>query len=683
LILVNRARLAQLYSESEATQVMSKLGELANHAQVRGEVIRLDNNAAVSAAYAAWTSDQGSVDKANHLAAAIRSVVMTYLQQRSGIEYLVLVGDDRALPMRRILDMTPRVSENSYKHTDVNHPTGAALKANYYLSDDYYGDREPTTGNGGELLIPDLAVGRLIESPSEIMSQIDAFLANPLTVVDNILVSGYDFVQDVAVQDCDDWEQEFGMSKVDCSLIGETWTGAAFRALQLRTASPFKVQSISGHAAHYAEGVPVGSATQAQDVVDAALDLSGGLLYTPGCHAGLNVPPNNADNPVDLPQAFTSKGANYIGNTGYGWGMRSDIGLSEKVMRLYTRALLQGAKASMGKALSTAKALYYQQDQDFSGYDEKVMQQVVFYGLPMYELETGAALSGPGNDFPGVDFEPVVPSSPLGDETVVTGSVTIDFRQAQNLSLSETSDGDYYVLNGSMHAVPGQPIQPLHFGDVTAPELPARDALVLGASFQVEQGFDPVVAVAYNEYDTGNVEPTLENPLGLYPPMPVSIREHGGRSSLVTQLGQYDAASGELLLMQDVQLEIYYSTDADQLSPEATVIDGIAPLGSNRVEVKVGAVDASGIERAVVSYIEDVNESVKQLRSIDLGFDGTMRKWTGWFRGDTNSRYLVQIVDKAGNITTATNKGQYYTPGQVEATGGCVGHCVYLPVVLR
>ena len=103
-------------------------------------------------------------------------------------------------------------------------------------------------------------------------------------------------------------------------------------------------------------------------------------------------------------------------------------------------------------------------------------------------------------------------------------------------------------------------------------------------------------------------------------------------------------------------------------------------MGSGKVEIKVGAVDDSGIERAVVSYIQDFNQSDKQLRSIDLSYDSAARKWTGSFDGNTNSRYLVQIVDKAGNITTATNKGQYYRPGEVEPRPG---YKVFLPLISR
>jgi hypothetical protein len=684
LILVNRARLAQLYSEAEAAQVLAKLEALAQHEAVRGEIIRLDNNAEVSAAYAAWVADQGNVEKANAVAAAIRGVVVTYLQQRGGVEYLVLAGDDRALPMRRIFDTTPSSPEKTYKHTDANNPSGAAIKANYYLSDDYFSDREPSNPDGREIFLPDLATGRLIETPAEMIAQIDAYLAKPVTTLDNMLVSGYDFVQDVANGDCDDWKADFGAPKVDCSLIGESWTSQAFRALQLRTASVFNVQSISGHATHYAEGAPVGDVIRAQEIMNAALNIRGGLIYTPGCHAGLNLPPNNADNPIDLPQAFVSKGANYIGNTGYGWGLRSEIGLSEKMIRLYTRALLKGSRGSMGKALATAKTLYFQQDQDFSSYDEKVMQQLVYYGLPMYQLDSGAVLSGDDNSFPGVGFSPTLPGSTLGGSSVVTGSVRIDFSNAQNLALEQTGDGDYYALNGSLHTVPGQPIGPLHFGSVSAPQIEARGVLLLGATYGEPQSFNPVVAAPYNEYETATQEPALADAAGLYPLVPVSLQQQGSSANVVTQLGQYDAAGGKLRMLQNLQAEVYYSTDAaDKLSPEATVIDGITRLGTNRVEVKVGAVDSSGVERVVLSYIQDVNQSVRQLRSLDLRYDAPTQKWVGAFEGNINSRFLVQIVDKAGNITTAANKGQYYTPGEVRPGGVCSGSCAYLPLVMR
>ena len=172
-----------------------------------------------------------------------------------------------------------------------------------------------------------------------------------------------------------------------------------------------------------------------------------------------------------------------------------------------------------------------------------------------------------------------------------------------------------------------------------------------------------------------------DDPLGLYPSVPVSIQEHNGISSLVTQLGQYDAFTDNLFLLQEVQLDLYYSIDGDQLSPETTVIDGVTPLDSGRVEIKVGAVDASGIKRVILSYIEDINQNIRQLKSIDLSYNSETRKWVGRFDGDTDSRFLVQIVDMAGNITTATNKGHYYKPGEVQVSSICTGYCFLLPLI--
>lgn len=682
LILVNRARLAQLHGEAEAERIMVKLAALAGHTEVKGEIIRLEQNAEVAAAYALWEADQEDVERANQVTAAVRGVVLTYLQQRSGVAYMVLVGDDRALPMRRIPDGVQLSPERSYVHVDLSSPAGAALRANHYLSDDYFSDREPTVRDGQELYIPDLATGRLIETPAEIIAQIDAFLAAPLSRAENVLVTGYDFVQDEALADCEDWQNDIGQGRVNCALIGESWGAADLRGLQLRAGPPFKIQSISGHAAHSLEGAPDGGGVTAETITASAVDLRGGLVYTPGCHAGLNLPPSNPVVPHDLAQAFAGLGANYIGNTGYGYGSRSDIGYSERLMRLFTRSLLRGGRSSMGGALAAAKGLYYEQSQDFDPYDAKVMQQLVFYGLPMYQLETGASLADPGNPFPGVGFAANLPGASLDDTLVQTGSVRLDLSRAQNLALSQTADGNYYTLNTSSLAVAGLPVEPLHFGDVTAPR-PARGVLLLGANYGPLTPFEPLIAAPVNEYVPAEPGGELPDPLALYPPLPAAVQEHNGIASLTTQVGQYDAAADGLRLLQSAQVELYYSTDPDTIGAQATVIDGITRAGSGRVAIKVGAVDPSGVARVLLSYIADVNAGTRRLESIDLSYDAATSKWAGSFSGGAASRYLVQIVDGAGNVVTATNKGRYYQPGVVAAEGPCANRCTYLPLVGR
>ena len=181
LILVHQPQLASMHS-SDAAQVdelLARLNDLARHPDVGGEIVRLDRYPSVQRTYEAWNAAPTDVDAANQAAAAIRSVVLDQLNRDTGLQYIVLVGDDRVLPFRRIIDPSEQFPESRYQHVDESNPTGAAMKANYYLSDDYYADREPTLRDAREFYIPDVAIGRLIETPQEMINTIDGFLGNP------------------------------------------------------------------------------------------------------------------------------------------------------------------------------------------------------------------------------------------------------------------------------------------------------------------------------------------------------------------------------------------------------------------------------------------------------------------------------------------------------------------------
>ena len=560
---------------------------------------------------------------------------------------------------------------------DNDHPTGAALHANYFLSDDYYADRDPTPFQGRELYIPDLAVGRLIETPDEIISFIDAFLADSQLTPGKVLVTGYDFVQDTASGNCTDWQADLGTGNVDCTLIGDSWTVSEYRARQLNADPSFKVQSINGHANHYREGAPGwGQHIGADEIVSALSNLERGLIYTLGCHSGLNVPPDNGIGPLDLAQAFAQKRANYVANTGYGWGLRGAIGLSEKLMRLYTDELRRGEHAGMGQALAAAKRRYYQEDQDFTGYDEKILEESTFYGLPMYGLNTGAF--GPAEDpFPSVDVVSSLPGA-FGDEVVVSGTVNIQLIGAlgpgEVMSQTVISDGVYYSLDGHAHTVPGQPAQPLLYADVTAAGLQARSVVFRGGEYETLSDFDPVVVSPVNDYLTQTAEASFDEP-GWYPMVPVGLQNPGRETSLVVQMGQYDLSGQQARLYSAMELDLYYSLSTDQAPPTVTVVGGLYNRATGQVNVKVGATDPAGVQRAVATHTQGDGS----WDSVELSFDTSLHKWTGSFSGDTGSRYFVQVVDGAGNVAKMTNKGLYFTPAVDPAPTGSV----YLPLVMR
>lgn len=698
LILVNRAQIAALYSEAEATQLMSKLETLAAHPAVQGTLIDLNQNSVVRDAYNAWRSDLESVEKANQVAAAIRTLISNRWQAQGTLGYLVLVGDDRALPFYRIRDRTDIYPEKTYGETDKTHPTGAALYGNYYLADDYYADREPTLYQDHELYLPDVGIGRLVESPSDMIRIIDAFLANPVTTLadqDAVLVSGYDFVQDMATNICTAWQTDYANTSVaNCSLIGDNWPGGSLRSAQLRTGQPYKIQLIAGHAAHWVEGAPNNDNVQAHEIMAAnGLDLSGALIYTPGCHAGLNVPPVDG-RAIDLVQAFAGKGANYIGHTGYGWGHFYDVGWSEKLLQLYTQRLVKGQQASMGQALVDAKQDYYQQGGTLDAFDEKILQTMIFYGLPMFEVVTGnAAVASSGspadNEFPDVDM-----LFPLVDLETPSVLVPLNFSRALNNSesfaLNATEQGDYYGLHQSIATDAGLPVQPLHFGNVSR-TMPARGTAILTATFQTQANFNPMVAAPYNEYTgvaAASVQATwadTQNAQAWYPPIISSVQNNGNRSTLVTQIGQYNPATRQLRVYENARVEIFYSDSADQTPPSILVVDGLHTADQGRVYVKVGATDAYGIQRVIVSYLSGANST--QIQSVDLTFDPAAQMWVGSFAGTADARFFVQVVDNAGNVTTAHNKGRYYAPGagtgRVLSVPTCSGACVFLPTVAR
>jgi hypothetical protein len=675
IILVNREQVVELHGEITATQLITKLNALAHHSDVQGEVIRLDLNGTVRTAYAAWTADFTSIVKANQVAAAIRGVIMTYLQQHAGVENIVLVGDDQLLPFRRIRDHTDlnRYPERKYRGVDGDHPTGAALHANYFLTDDYYADRDPTPFWGRELYIPDLAVGRLIETPDEIIAFIDAFLDNSQITLGQVLVTGYDFVQDTARANCSDWRADLGRESADC-LIGDDWMADELRARQLAAAPPFKVQSINGHANHHQEGVPMGQPIDAREIASASSDLERGLIYTLGCHSGLNVPPTDTVGPLDLAQAFAQKKANYVANTGYGWGFPIGIGLSEKLLRLYTEELRRGAWASMGQALSTAKQRYQREDWMFTSLDEKILEESVFYGLPMYRLNTSSVFGPTDDPFPSVVITPSLPGA-FGDETVVSGTVDIQLTgplgPGDVMSRVVTADGVYYLLDGHAHAVPGQPVQPLLYTDVTATGWPARSVIFREGEYETLGDFDPVIASPVNDYLTQTTEAAFDEP-GWYPGVPVGLQNQGERTSMVAQMGQCDPSAGQARLYSSMELDLYYSLSADQTPPQFTVVDGLHDRATGRVTLKVGATDPAGVQRAVATYTRGDG----RWDSMELSFDADLHKWTGSFAGDRNSHYLVQVMDGAGNLAQATNKGLYYAPAAPAVS-------VYLPLVLR
>lgn len=81
----------------------------------------------------------------------------------------------------------------------INSSVAAAMWESYFFSDDFYASYGAVVvWHGRNLYLPDMAVGRLVEAPSEMTTLVDVFLSSPSTPINNGQVVGYDFVIDQA-----------------------------------------------------------------------------------------------------------------------------------------------------------------------------------------------------------------------------------------------------------------------------------------------------------------------------------------------------------------------------------------------------------------------------------------------------------------------------------------------------
>lgn len=676
MILTNRDRLASLYGEERADEVMKKLEDLARHRQVRGFIVQVEANASVAFAYHAWASDPFNTAKANDVSGAVRNLVLETLETNPYVEYIVIVGSDEVVPFRRVLDRTDW-SEGEYMSQASSGTTmWAACRDDMSLTDDYYADRTPSMEYGFELYVPDYAIGRLVETVQEITGAIDTFLAGHSVTAHKVLVTGYDFVAPEAQEMCATWRTDLGSQNTDCTLVGEGWTANELSDKQLNSVPRFDVQSINGHANHRLEGSPVLGGVSADEISTLGnSDLSRAVIYTLGCHSGFNDVglSGQGQTGLDLPQAFARRRANYVANTGYGWGCTNAKCLSEQLMVNYSRELARGASVSIGKALVIAKQRYYREsmlgDEGYA-YDEKILIESTLYGLPMYELITGGTLAT-DDPFPNVTITTTSPTA-FG----AFSESQLDFGLIGAFGAydeTETPDGSYLSLAGHVYTGAGDPVQPLFFASVSALGAgPARSAVFTGGRYGVQSGFDPIISQPVNEHYSAD-EPDFASP-GWYPALPFTLHTRNTVSttaeSLVVVMGQYNSADGEERLYESMSFDLHHSASSDTIPPNITSVS--TRRRGAEIDFKVAASDTSGLHRVIVAYTDGGGE----WSSLDLVYDSAISKWTGSLTSMEEIEWFAQVVDGSGNVSTTCAKGTYHV-------ARAEGERVYLPCVSK
>ena len=165
-----------------------------------GALVRLEDDPAVALAYTEWNRQPCSTSRANAVVRAITDVVRSIRTVRPSVRYVVLLGNDTALPFARLDDLTTIANEADYASTFArSDDLYGALFEHRVLSDDPYATTDPIPYLQRQLFVPQLAVGRLVETAAQITGTLTRFLdfggdLDPTSA----RTSGYDFLQDGA-----------------------------------------------------------------------------------------------------------------------------------------------------------------------------------------------------------------------------------------------------------------------------------------------------------------------------------------------------------------------------------------------------------------------------------------------------------------------------------------------------
>ncbi|MDW3213051.1 MAG: choice-of-anchor Q domain-containing protein [Ilumatobacteraceae bacterium] len=697
-LFITNSQLLEFTYGPVAADVLAAAEDVAAAASsgVVGAVLPVDDDSAVRAAYEARAADPCDPERSNDIVRAIGDVIDRYTAARPGIEYIVIVGDDRQVPMANVVDDANFANERTFSQdfaADADNESNAALAAGRYRTDDPYGSDAGIRIRDHELFVPDRAVGRLVETPSEIIGALENFVEfggrlDPTTESRNALQTGYEFLTDGAELNASNLA-DAGYT-VDDSLIGPSWTDGDL-ADALDTSGGEHLDVIGIHA-HFDENNalpafdnfnPQGGDDGLFSTDELPVTVDRSVVYSMGCHSGysvsdvqIGVAPTAAPN--DWAQEL-ARGRTTVfgGNTGYGYGDTDRIALTEMLTAIFADEV--GGHGSIGAAWAAAKQRMARDVLVLDAYQEKALQQFVLYGLPMFHVNTA-----PPDLTRAV--EAVAPltaaAAAVPDTDPITGQpiAAVEFRRnppatdpsVPQFELVETPDGSYYQVDGRAITVNGHPIQPLYAADVPSFDgLQARDALITElTTVDAPVPFDPVFFRASPNFG----DPRPEYLDGSFPAEMSTVRRYQlGRErheQILVAAGQYRASddepdSGTQRLHTRVVAEVYYSPSNDFTPPAIATSSGRFDDDAIRFDIEVDTT----AERVYVLYRAAGANIWSGVDLVDLG-DGT---WTGvgpFEPTDTETRveYIVQAVDDAGNVAMSNSKSRYFlasSPGDV------------------
>ncbi|MDY6834567.1 MAG: NosD domain-containing protein, partial [Chloroflexota bacterium] len=664
LIITNESRLYQYYEKNAVEELRTRLKGFADLDYVNGMILPVESDEAVRGAYDTWDENACDPEAANAVSNEIRKIIHSTIQEYSKIKYVIIVGNDEIVPFYRVPDEVYLSNESTYTNQAniVDSALYASLAHGFILTDDYYVDMAPIPWRGRELYVPDYPIGRLVETPAEMTNVLQQFQENSgILTVNSALISGYDFLSDGA----EGITSALAAAGVPIdTLIHDAWTQDDLAELLLKSPS-FDVSSTNAHCNHYAVGPPIGEPFYS-DQLSASL-LEGKLVFSMGCHAGLNIDDSLAkagteDRTFDLPQALAQEAAWFVGNTGYGYGDSDVIALSEELMGNFATALTSSEQIPVGQALIQAKQEYFLSMGSYGPFDEKILIESTLYGLPMYQFTLD------------LNSQEVTSKVSLLSDVESTETTPTELHEGPN--------GYYYTAHDGTQMTPYRPIQPRIIKDISytgTDKQTAHGVLLTGANYKKHLNFDPIIARPVDDHSL--YEPQFINQ-GWYPSKMHTILSlytpSGLEQSLVLTPGQFITTGiennhvvGTERIYGEMSYQIYYS-DSDDYSPP--VIEEVRRVAGNpSTEFAIKVIDeVSPVQHVIVMWTHSTKDN--EWRSLELSDLDADNVWTGSIEIDPDKGdidFFVQAVDEAGNVGMSTNKGHYFQGLHNQTTIAC------------
>jgi hypothetical protein len=495
------------------------------------------------------------------------------------------------------------------------------------------------------------------------------------------LITGYDFLLDQANAITESLQTQGIPLANQEHLINNSWTAVDFsNTLFTQPVAPGLI-SLNSHFEHH-RFFPNGPQDVFATEIIAATDYEGSLIFSVGCHSGLNVTDLMAVEPRDWPQAFNDQNATFLGNTGYGYGDSDLVAYSELLMVNFVDALGDWSEGpqTVGQAMKMAKFRYFNSlaAGSFSNYDEKVLEEMTLYGLPMMRINMPVTTSVPVGGYSVVDGASLAVGTGSGGTAV---NLAYDFDRHDI-----PGRGSYYTVQGEVetYVAGGRPIQPRASVDVSVPGQLAKGVLWTGGSFMDVPDFDPVVSRVITDERYIDPEPGY----GLdywFPVGPGSINrflsvEGESLDRLVVVPGQYKPdgnGQGTQRLYTELTFEIYHAPfdNSDFVAPSIWDARAWRDTDGRTVNFDVLVTDeGSDIQRVLVMYRLQNSHT---WQSLDLVYDPATETASGGVEIMQPYEYLVQAVDASGNVALALNYGRGF--------GGDLPPAwyVYLPVIMK